>query len=111
MHLRSQRRATLLSLDEPTQAQISLRLTSREPTPEESTAQREVSTAISRAVARLPNRLRKPYALHAVSGLPVAEVADKLGLSVSATKSRIFRARCTLESRLFVSHGPVRCSA
>ena len=111
MHLRSQRRATLLSLDEPTHTQISLHLTSREPTPEESTAQREVSTAISRAVARLPNRLRTPYSLHAVSGLPVAEVADKLGLSVSATKSRIFRARCTLESRLFITHGPARCSA
>jgi len=101
----------LLSLDQPQHDQIPLHLTSREPTPEESTAQREISTAISRAVARLPHGLRMPYALHAVSGLPVAEVANKLGLSVSATKSRIFRARCTLESRLCVGYGPARCSA
>ena len=66
---------------------------------------------ISRALAKLPNNLRMPYMLHAVSGLQVAEVADTLGLSVSATKSRIFRARCTLKSRLYVSYGPARCSA
>jgi RNA polymerase sigma-70 factor (ECF subfamily) len=111
MHLRSQRRATLLSLDEPIHEQTPLYLKSRDPSPEESTARHETSTAISRAVARLPNGLRMPYTLHAVSGLPVAEVADKLGLSVSATKSRIFRARCSLESRLCASYGPVRCSA
>jgi RNA polymerase sigma-70 factor (ECF subfamily) len=111
MHLRRQRRATLLSLEEPIHEQIPQYLTSREPTPEESTARREISTAISRALARLPHGLRTPYTLHAVSGLPVAEVADKLGLSVSATKSRIFRARCTLESRLYVSYGPAQCSA
>jgi RNA polymerase sigma-70 factor (ECF subfamily) len=111
MHLRRERRATLLSLEEPIHEQIPQYLTSREPTPEESTARREISTAISRALARLPHGLRTPYTLHAVSGLPVAEVADKLGLSLSATKSRIFRARCTLESRLYVSYGPAQCSA
>jgi RNA polymerase sigma-70 factor, ECF subfamily len=111
MHLRRQRRARLLSLEETIPEQTPLYLKSREPTPEESTAQREISTAISRALARLPNGLRTPYTLHAVSGLPVAEVAGKLGLSVSATKSRIFRARCTLESRLYVSYGPAQCPA
>ena len=111
MHLRRERRATLLSLEELIHEQIPQYLTSREPTPEESTARREISTAISRALARLPHGLRTPYTLHAVSGLPVAEVADKLGLSLSATKSRIFRARCTLESRLYVSYGPAQCSA
>jgi RNA polymerase sigma-70 factor (ECF subfamily) len=111
MHLRRQRRATLLSLEEPIHELIPHYLTSREPTPEESTARREVSTAISRALARLPHGLRMPYTLHAVSGLSVAEVADKLGLSVSATKSRIFRARCALESRLYVRYGTAQCSA
>ncbi len=111
MRLRRQRRATLSSLEELFQVLTPLHLTSCEPSPEESTAQGEISTAISRAIAKLPNGLRKPFTLHAVSGLPVAEVADQLGLSVSATKSRIFRARCTLESRLYVGYGPARCSA
>jgi len=111
MHLRRQRRATLLSLDEPTHEQAARYLTSRDPTPEENAARREISAAIARALARLPNGLRMPYTLHAVSGLSVAEVADELGLSVSATKSRIFRARCSLESRLCFSYGLARCSA
>jgi RNA polymerase sigma-70 factor (ECF subfamily) len=111
LHLRRQRRAALLSLDEAIQKETPLYLTSREPSPEQSTARHEISAVISRALAKLPNNLRMPYVLHAVSGLPVAEVANKLGLSVSATKSRIFRARCTLQSRLYVSCSLARCSA
>ena len=110
MHLRRHRRATLLNFDETSHEQAHRYLTSREPTPEESTARYEISTAILGAVSRLPNGLRTPYTMHAVSGLPVAEVANRLGLSLSATKSRIFRARCTLQSRLSPSNGPARCS-
>jgi RNA polymerase sigma-70 factor (ECF subfamily) len=106
LHLRSKRRATLLSLEEPMNERTKLFLTSRQPTPEESTARHEISTLISRALARLPNNLRTPYKLHAISGMPLVDVAHRLGLSLSATKSRIFRARCTLESRLYVSCGP-----
>jgi RNA polymerase sigma-70 factor (ECF subfamily) len=86
-------------------------LTSRGPTPEESAARLEISAVISRGLATLPSNLRTPYILDAVWGLPIAEVANRLGLSVSATKSRIFRARSALESRLYVSRGPARCSA
>jgi RNA polymerase sigma-70 factor, ECF subfamily len=111
MHLRSQRRATLLSLDGTSSEQAPVYLTSREPTPEESTARYQISAAVLRAVSRLPNGLRMPYTMHALSGLPVAEVANRLGLSLSATKSRIFRARCTLQSRLSLSYGPARCSS
>jgi RNA polymerase sigma-70 factor, ECF subfamily len=110
MHLRQQRRAALLSLDETSHEQAHMYLTSREPTPEESTARYQISTTILRAVSRLPTGLRMPYTMHAVSGLPVAEVANKLGLTLSATKSRIFRARCTLQSRLSLSCGPAHCS-
>jgi RNA polymerase sigma-70 factor, ECF subfamily len=105
LHLRGRRRATLLSLEEPMNERTKLFLTSREPTPEESTARHEIATAISRALAKLPDTLRTPYKLHAISGMPLVEVANELGLSLSATKSRIFRARCTLESRLYVTCG------
>jgi len=111
MQLRRHRRATLLSLEESIHERTQLCLTSREPTPEESAVRHEISSAIARALARLPTGLRMPYTLHAVSGLPIAEVADKLGLSVSATKSRIFRARCSLQSRLYFSYGPALGSA
>lgn len=107
MQLRRMRKATVLSLEEPISGGISRYFTSREPSPEERTAHSEMSAAISRAMERLPKALRSAYTLHAVSGLPVAEVASKLGISVSATKSRIFRARCTLESRLSVTCGQI----
>ena len=107
MQLRRLRRATWLSLEDVFVG-ASARFTSREPSPEDRTARSELAAAISRAMARLPKALRSAYTLHAVSGLPVAEVAGKLGISVSATKSRIFRARCTLESRLSVTCGPLR---
>jgi len=109
--LRGKRRATLLSLEEPMSERTKRLLTSRGPTPEESAARLEISAVISRALGRLPSNLRTPYTLHAVWGLPIAEVANRLGLSVSATKARIFRARSTLESRLYVHYGPARCSA
>jgi len=105
LHLRGSRRANLLSLEEPMNARTRVFLTSREPTPEENAARREVSAAISRALANLHDNLRTPYKLHAISGLPLMDVANGLGLSLSATKSRIFRARCTLESRSHVTCG------
>jgi RNA polymerase sigma-70 factor (ECF subfamily) len=111
MQLRRHRRATVLSLDEPIHERTQRCLTSREPTPEESAVRHEISGAIARALARLPHGLRMPYTMHAISGLPITEVADRLGLSVSATKSRIFRARCSLQSRLYFSYGPALRSA
>lgn len=105
MELRRRRRATLLNLEEPIHPRRSQSFTSRVATPEQITAGHEISTAISRAIAKLPLGLRMAYKLHALSGLSIAEVADALGLSVSAAKSRIFRARCTLASRLYVRFG------
>src|SRR5450755_5016105 len=86
---RRKRRATLLSPEEPMNGRSELFLTSREPRPEESTGRHEISTAISRALAKLPDNLRTPYELYAISGLPLVDVANRLGLSLSTTKSRI----------------------
>jgi DNA-directed RNA polymerase specialized sigma24 family protein len=44
--------------------------------------------------------LREVYALHSLSGLSLGEVAAALGLTVSATKMRLFRARDRLRTRL-----------
>jgi RNA polymerase sigma factor (sigma-70 family) len=79
-HLRQQRH---VSLEQAIRKETPLYFTSREPTPEQSTARQEISARISHALAKLSNNLRMPYILHAVSGLPVAEVANKLGRSVS----------------------------
>ncbi len=69
-------------------------------TPEKTAWGREISTAFSSAVARLPEHLRETYTLFAISGLSLREVAVAMGLSISATKTRLFRARAGLRSSL-----------
>lgn len=69
-------------------------------TPEKAAWGREISTAFSSAVARLPQHLRETYTLFAISGLSLREVAVTMGLSISATKTRLFRARAGLRSSL-----------
>ena len=75
-------------------------LPSREPTPEKTTWCREISSAFSAAVARLPIHLREAYTLFEISDLSLEEVALTLGLSVSATKTRVFRARAGIRRSL-----------
>ncbi len=70
------------------------------PTPEKSAWCQEINSAYSEAVAKLPKHLREVYTLYSASGLSVIEVAAKLGLTVSATKARIFRARAGVRTRL-----------
>ena len=69
-------------------------------TPEKIAWRREISTAFSAAVAKLPEHLREAYTLFAISGLSLREVADALGLTVSATKTRLFRARAGIRTTL-----------
>jgi RNA polymerase sigma-70 factor (ECF subfamily) len=69
------------------------------PTPEKSTWRGEITSAISRAVSRLPKPQREVYALSA-AGLGVQEIATRLGLTVPAAKTRLFRARAGVRSHL-----------
>lgn len=101
MQLReARRRATWVNLEDLRGGKGADMLASSAPSPERATWCREVTSAFSDAVSRLPKHLREVYALHAVSGLPLREVADTLGLTVAATKTRLFRARDRLRLRL-----------
>lgn len=53
-----------------------------------------------RAVADLPPRQRSVVALHYLEDRPVAEIADLLGISVSATTSSLAKARQRLAETL-----------
>lgn len=55
---------------------------------------------IDRAIAKLPEPFRDVYVLADVEGMPNPEVADTLGLSVSAVKSRLHRARLRMRDAL-----------
>lgn len=101
MRLRRLQRARCVSLDELTPERGLTRFfTSHDPSPEDVARRREISMVVLHAVSRLPLTLRQAYTLHALNGLSLDEVANKLGLSVAAAKTRVFRARSALRSRL-----------
>lgn len=75
-------------------------LTSAVPAPEKSTLCQEIASALSDAAASLPKPLREVFALCALSDLSLKEAAAALGLTVSATKTRLFRAHARMRSQL-----------
>ncbi len=68
--------------------------------PDEIALAEEQRRIIERAIARLPEVFRDVYVLADVEGLPNAEIADILGLSVAAVKSRLHRARLRMRDLL-----------
>lgn len=75
-------------------------LPSRTPTPEKAAWCGEMTSALTDAVASLPEHLREVYYLFTISELSLQEVASSLGLTVAATKTRLFRARAGLRISL-----------
>jgi RNA polymerase sigma-70 factor (ECF subfamily) len=75
-------------------------LTCPDPNPEKSAFCQEISTAVAEASASLPAQLAEVFQLYAISGLSVKEVARATGLTLSAAKSRLFRARARVRERL-----------
>ena len=71
-------------------------LPSVEGLPHEHLEAAERLAAVAAAVRRLPAEQQAPFLLREVEELPYNEIADVLGVSVSAVKSRIYRARAEL---------------
>ncbi len=61
---------------------------------------REARSALERSIGRLPAEYRIVLLLRDVEGLANEEVADALGLTVAAVKSRLHRARLFLRQEL-----------
>jgi RNA polymerase sigma-70 factor (ECF subfamily) len=72
----------------------------RAPTPEDLVQSAEIHQKVIDTAGRLPRPLRDVFVLSAISGLSIAETAKALGLTVPATKTRIFRARSFMRSQL-----------
>ena len=75
-------------------------LPSQAPTPENSAWCGEIASALSSAVSRLPEHLHAAYTLLTNSELSLQEAASSLGLTVAATKTRLFRARAAIRTSL-----------
>lgn len=61
-------------------------------TPPDTAAQQELGDRIERAFRLLPAKLRVVAALALIEEKPYEEIAEALGLSVGAVKTRVFRA-------------------
>lgn len=68
--------------------------------PEAMAHARQVGEVLRAALASLPEHQREVLVLKDVQGLPVEEVAEVIGQSLAATKSRLHRARLALRERL-----------
>jgi RNA polymerase sigma-70 factor, ECF subfamily len=68
--------------------------------PDEEAARGELSRALQRAIERLEEDHREVLVLRDVQGLTAPEVAEVLGISVEAVKSRLHRARQAMRQEL-----------
>jgi RNA polymerase sigma-70 factor (ECF subfamily) len=68
-------------------------------TPEDLALRAEIESAVAEAVSKLPKALGDVFT-RSLSGLSIRDTAEALGLTVPATKTRLFRARSQLRQEL-----------
>ncbi len=102
MRLRQTRRARFLFLDDTLigEDRGTLELVDNTRGPEAEVGSKELSHILEREIRRIPPLLRKVFVLRDVDQLPMPQVAEQLGISVAAAKSRLLRARLELRNRL-----------
>jgi RNA polymerase sigma-70 factor (ECF subfamily) len=110
MLMRVRRRARFVYLDEAASEPktLPLQLPSGDPDPEGELAFVQLTQVLRREVNRIPKLMRNVMLLRDIQGLPMKEVADQLGISVSAAKSRLVRARAELRTRMTKHYGGIR---
>jgi len=102
MLMRVRRRASFVYLDAASSEQktLSPQLPSRDPDPEGELAYLQLNRVLRSEVGRIPSLMRNVMLLRDIEGLPMKDVADQLGITVSAAKSRLVRARAELRTRM-----------
>lgn len=76
------------------------KLTDTGASPEEAFAGKQVEDALERAIGELEPTSREVLLLRDVEGLTAPEVAEVLGVTVQAVKSRLHRARLSVRARV-----------
>lgn len=69
-------------------------------TPEQRASDGELRRALEEAIDALPEPLRTTFVLRTVEGMSIAETAEVLDIPEDTVKTRAFRARALLQSRL-----------
>lgn len=101
MYLRNSRwHRRCLSLDYSFPGAAPATVVDQAPTPEDLLRSAEIHQQVIDPAGRLPPHLRDAFVLSTITGRSIAETAEALGLTVPATKTRIFRARSFMRSKL-----------
>lgn len=109
MRLRQARRAKFYYLDDTQVGEeaMTLELKDQRRSPEQTLGQAEVADVLHAEIQRIPPLLRHVFLLRDVQQKPMPEVAEQLGISVAAAKSRLLRARAELRHRMKRHHGEI----
>ena len=109
MQLRKQRPETTFSdmsaEDEEDQNYDPVQITDWPSLPEEELLSAEAHTALDRAIEHLPEKLRIVFVLRDIEDLSIQETSQVLGLSETAVKTRLLRARLRLREELSSYYG------
>lgn len=102
MRLRQLRRAKFYYMDDTQVGDevTTLELPDDSKNPERELGQTEIGQVLQSEIRRIPPLLRNVFVLRDVQEMPMNDVAEKLGISVAAAKSRLLRARLELRNRL-----------
>ena len=101
MALRGRKR-TMVSLDAGIEAgdrHIVNQIAGRECTPEQTYLKRELEDSLIGSVTKLKKTYRSVFEMRFAQELSLEEIAQRLGITVGATKSRLYRARRDIRSR------------
>lgn len=74
--------------------------------PEKAVAQTEIRAMLERAIDELPDAFRTVFVARLVEGMSVEETADLTGLQAETVKTRLYRARVLLRTKLEKRLGP-----
>jgi len=113
MLMRVRRRARFVYLDEapPEPRSLPIQLAASGPDPEGELGVIQLTQVLRSEMTRIPRLMRDVMLLRDIQGLPMRDVAGQLGITVSAAKSRLVRARAELRSRMTSHYHSVRGSS
>jgi len=102
MRLRLRSRARMLHLDGDNlrEGEGQIEVPSPAYDPEYELIQSQMASVVQQEIRRIPRLLRNVVLLRDIEHLPMNDVADRLGITMPAAKSRLFRARTELRHRM-----------
>lgn len=106
MLLRERRRVQFVYLDDSGNGQEGppRELPAKDWDPEGELAFRQIKQVVTAEVQRLPPLLRNVMLLRDLQNLPMSAVAERLGITVPAAKSRLLRARTEVQQCMMSQH-------